>query len=242
MHNLTKIFKFMKKAIFLIGLGALIITGLGVYSCQKGEEIDTKEQERKEVVAKFENSLKEKSSEIQILSKELFTLRAEAFKKGIVDKKFQNEQEEKAKQTLTPLLQDSKKLLLEYGIDDDFLKEEFGSTEDPRIIQLSLLFLSAEKIEAKRPKISEAGFFTFLKLPSNLMMYNSENSGNDWYDCLLRSVGIDSVIEIMNNKVLGSDVAKKAMKKAIRKAASRTLGWVGAAIAVYEFGDCMDWY
>lgn len=59
----------------------------------------------------------------------------------------------------------------------------------------------------------------------------------DYYDCLLRAVGIDAVIELFNGKV-----TKEIAKKAIRKVVGRTMGWVGAAIAVYEFGSCMNWY
>ena len=59
----------------------------------------------------------------------------------------------------------------------------------------------------------------------------------DAYDCALRAVGIDAVIELFNGKV-----TKAIAKKAIRKIASRALGWVGAAWAAYEFGDCMGWY
>jgi hypothetical protein len=31
-------------------------------------------------------------------------------------------------------------------------------------------------------------------------------------------------------------------KKLLTKVATKYLGYVGAAIAVYEFGDCMDWW
>ncbi|NJX16637.1 hypothetical protein [Tamlana crocina] len=61
--------------------------------------------------------------------------------------------------------------------------------------------------------------------------------GDNWYDCMLRSVGVDAVIELFNGKV-----TKQVAKKALRKILSRTLGWVGAGIAVYEFGSCMEWY
>ena len=41
---------------------------------------------------------------------------------------------------------------------------------------------------------------------------------------------------------INSDAGKRLLKKAIRKVATRALGWVGAAIFVYEFGDCIDWW
>jgi hypothetical protein len=68
-------------------------------------------------------------------------------------------------------------------------------------------------------------------------LFVSSMYAQDGYDCALRAVGIDAVIELFNGKV-----TKQIAKKAIRKIASRALGWVGAAWAAYEFGDCMGWY
>jgi hypothetical protein len=53
----------------------------------------------------------------------------------------------------------------------------------------------------------------------------------------LRAVGIDPVIELING-----NLTKSLAKKAIRKIVGSTLGWVGAAVAIYEYGDCMEWY
>ena len=41
---------------------------------------------------------------------------------------------------------------------------------------------------------------------------------------------------------LQTSAGKALLKKAIRKIATRALGWIGAAVFVYEFGDCMDWW
>ncbi|WOC40372.1 hypothetical protein [Polaribacter sp. HL-MS24] len=93
--------------------------------------------------------------------------------------------------------------------------------------------LSANKKKEKDNLVSinYASFFVASAYATNMDMEP------DWYDCMLRSVGIDAVVELLKGKV-----TKAIAKKAIRKIASRTLGWIGAAIAVYEFGDCMDWY
>jgi len=37
-------------------------------------------------------------------------------------------------------------------------------------------------------------------------------------------------------------LTRAALIKAAKKLATRTLGWVGVGIAVYEFGDCMNWW
>ena len=44
--------------------------------------------------------------------------------------------------------------------------------------------------------------------------------------------------------ILGSakNLTTKAILKAAKKLATRTVGWLGAAVAVYEFGDCMNYW
>lgn len=61
------------------------------------------------------------------------------------------------------------------------------------------------------------------------------------YDCALRSFGITAVTEVLQNGIKGA-AGKALLKKAMRKVTARFLGWVGAAWATYEFGDCMDWW
>jgi hypothetical protein len=41
--------------------------------------------------------------------------------------------------------------------------------------------------------------------------------------------------------ILGSakNLTTKAILKAAKKLATRTVGWLGAAVAVYEFGNCI---
>ena len=51
-----------------------------------------------------------------------------------------------------------------------------------------------------------------------------------------------SAIAMILEGGLHTDTAKYLLKKAIRRGASKALGWVGAAIFTYEFGDCMGWW
>lgn len=67
----------------------------------------------------------------------------------------------------------------------------------------------------------------------------------DWYDCALRSLGIEAAVKMFDSgfsSAAKATIKKKALRKMVTKIATRTLGIVGAAIAVYEFGDCMDWW
>lgn len=83
-----------------------------------------------------------------------------------------------------------------------------------------------------------------MSLGSNTMMM-AEESGDDWYDCALRSIGIEAAVKFFSDgasSAAKSSIKKKVLRKMVTKIATRTLGVVGAAIAVYEFGDCMDWW
>jgi hypothetical protein len=57
-------------------------------------------------------------------------------------------------------------------------------------------------------------------------------------DCALDALGIPAGMIVGAAK----DTSRKALLKAAKKLATRTLGIIGAAIAIYEFGDCMDWW
>ena len=72
-------------------------------------------------------------------------------------------------------------------------------------------------------------------------MFGTATHAQDTYDCVLRSLGISALTDAITNG-LNSSVGKAVLKKAIRKLASRTLGWIGVAWAAYEFGDCMAWW
>lgn len=56
-------------------------------------------------------------------------------------------------------------------------------------------------------------------------------------NCALEALGIPAGIIVGSAKTL----TKKAILKAAKKLAARTLGWVGAAIAVVDFASCMDY-
>ena len=60
------------------------------------------------------------------------------------------------------------------------------------------------------------------------------------FDCALSAIGITAIGELISNGI--SKMGKRAVRVLMRKIASKYLGWVGAAIAAYEFGDCMEWW
>ncbi|BAV95400.1 hypothetical protein JBKA6_1387 [Ichthyobacterium seriolicida] len=138
------------------------------------------------------------------------------------DKQKQTEQE--AKNIIQPLIDGSKELFSFYGVSESDFLEKLDS-QDPRIAVLGLALLSA-----KRENNKVAMNFSELSV-SNRRAQNA-------YNCALRALGIDAMIEIFITR----KVTKLMAKEAIKKIAKKTLGWAGAALAAYEFGDCMGWY
>jgi hypothetical protein len=60
------------------------------------------------------------------------------------------------------------------------------------------------------------------------------------FDCAMQALGISVVFELMEKGI--EKMGKAAVRKLLAKVATKYLSWVGVAIAVYEFGDCMDWW
>lgn len=131
--------------------------------------------------------------------------------------------EEYIKESLSPLINETKNLLLAYGITEKELQDNIGDLNNPDLIVVGLALFQAEN---GNNEVS----MNFGNL------FATQIYAQDAYDCVLRSLGVTALTEALRN---GS---KAALKKAVFKIAKRAIGWVGAAWAAYEFGDCMGWY
>jgi hypothetical protein len=58
--------------------------------------------------------------------------------------------------------------------------------------------------------------------------------------CIADAAGISAVFTLINDGA-NKKLTKLAVKKVIRKVATKALGVIGAALAVYDFADCMGW-
>lgn len=76
---------------------------------------------------------------------------------------------------------------------------------------------------------------------SSLFGINSVYAQSDTIGgCLADAVGISAVFAVLEGGA-NKRMTKAAIKKAIRKVVGRSLGVIGAALAVYDFSDCMGW-
>ncbi|MEP1487852.1 MAG: hypothetical protein ABJK28_05455 [Algibacter sp.] len=238
------------KGFFAIFTFKLLLLGgaFVVQSCQNDENIFVESKQELALkdfksIAKSNIPNTNKSIENLIISKE--RLKSIYFKTDS-DKVYNNfdynsieeiesQTELQAEIGLTPLINSSKSLLETYGITENELRDLFEdigifNINDP---SLAIIGMTIAFCEEQDDNIS---------INYNNLFSQPIYAQSSTYDCVLRSVGIDAVIELINGRALGGKLAKDLLKKAIRKVAMRTLGWVGAAIAVFEFGRCMDWW
>jgi hypothetical protein len=124
-----------------------------------------------------------------------------------------------------PSIQEAKDYLYCLGFTDAEISDELEGHDEANLVLAVMALIDAE---------NQGNSQNFINYDD---LFGESLDDNDWYDCMLRSVGIDAVIELVNGKV-----TKAIAKQAIKKVVSRTLGWVGAAIALYEYGNCMGWY
>lgn len=197
----------------IVAVCLIFLVGSGVLSCSDDREIrDPLEHENARI--DFKNDL--------VYSLPGLSDLIENKGKGLGQKEI----ERQLQRMLSPAIQSGKRLLSTYGAGPDFLTETFGSDNDPRILTAGLIFAGLEDPEFRRNTASLLAF----------LVQEPENGDKDWFDCAIRAVGIDAVMEMLNGRITAS-----ITKKAIKKIATRSLGWVGAAIAAYEFAKCMGW-
>lgn len=114
-------------------------------------------------------------------------------------------------ESLEPVLAKSKELLSGYGVTDENLKEIFTDDADANAIILAIAIAGTET--------------------------ETPVTRSQVANCALDALGIPVGLIVGGAK----NLSKKAILKAAKKLATRSLGWVGAAIAVVDFAACMDY-
>jgi hypothetical protein len=207
-------------ALFTINL--LIFGGvLLIQSCQTDDEIFENNNQKIEL---------EKFKELVINT--VPKAKKTTLKSNLLSKNANLENENNAKESLKSLSNGSRDLLESYGFTTKEIEDEYGSWDDPKVVSLSLTLFRLEQINEKSNKTS----FNFSPL-----FIQSSYAQNSIKDCALRALGVDKLVDWARGKYLSGYAARKALIKAVGKAAARFgLGWIGTAIAVVEFAECMS--
>ena len=84
---------------------------------------------------------------------------------------------------------------------------------------------------------------TVMQTTANLFVnksyaFNWERLGNCAFSAAF-GIGFEEIMNISTGFMF--EAQKQLVLRFLGKAATRALGWVGAAIFIYELSDCMDW-
>jgi hypothetical protein len=199
----------MKIKILTALLGMLFLVGV-FQACEKSV-VEKKTLSKEEALSNLKKSIKEINT--VSLRKSMY------LKSGAVNT------DEVYIEQLKPVLVSSKELLDVYDINSN---SDFNSENDPQIIVTALLILTLEKE------------FSSIEMQKNMSNYKSIRRVGAW-DCAMEAIGVGAVSELIG--ALGSSAAIKASKavilKAVGKIASKYAGWIGAAVMVADFAECM---
>lgn len=121
-----------------------------------------------------------------------------------------------AQEFLEPFVNETRNLLLQEGITQAEIIHEFGSLDAPEIALVGISIIEMEE--------------------DNYQM--QVQGGPSVLDCVARAfVGFE-----LHEGFWSQFSNRRLLIRAIGKVATRYLGAVGAALIVYDFGDCMGWF
>lgn len=134
-----------------------------------------------------------------------------------------------AKKKLTPLVKSGQALLEAYGFTEEVFEGTGMNKEDPHALYVVFAILKVEELQR-----AEVSF-------SNILLNSCTDTAyaSKFWDCVKVAIGMDIGIEIFRRSKLQTISGKKMLIKMFTKIGARYLGYVGVAIATYDFIDCM---
>jgi hypothetical protein len=151
---------------------------------------------------------------------------------------FMNESE--ATQMVQPLIDPSASFLQSYYNINIY---EYFPAGSPNIARLGAIALRFKQMEEQGLAVDTNQVDSwFPSAPELVSQANGELLTNvaeaSVVECALEALGIPAALIVGSAKSL----SRAALLKAARKLLTRTVGWIGVAIMIYDFGDCMNWW
>ena len=149
--------------------------------------------------------------------------------------------ETEATQIVQPLISPSASFLQSYYEINIY---EYFPAGDPRIAQIGAMATRLKQLEDQGQSIDTSQGNSWFVPPIEIVsqangeLLTNATAPPSIIDCALDALGIPAGLLIGSAKSL----SKAALIKAAKKLATRLVGWIGAAIAIYDFGDCMEWW
>ena len=175
--------------------------------------------------------------EIKILAVKLYDYE---YQKSQIPKSGMNSNNNITIQNLNSSITKTKELLIpkcvnylktKFNFNDNDVIECFGSLNNNSIISGVSILIGIKQFN---PNILNP--LEFSELSNEI----TNRVGPTVMGCLLEAVGVTAIMEILENGI--EKMGKSAVKKLLKKVASKYLGFVGGALAIYDFGECMDWW
>ena len=138
-----------------------------------------------------------------------------------------------AEQSMRPSLVEAKNYLYAQGYSEYDIQQLLAADEEGAMHE-SVLIPTVMMLVAEQENLSVYNNFNMIS------MFGSEAKASNIGSCAGNALAISAIAGALREGV-GTRVGKALMKKAMRKVATRALGWVGVAIFAYEFSDCMGW-
>jgi hypothetical protein len=145
--------------------------------------------------------------------------------------------EAKARKLVNELRPSSLALLKTYGISERQLVDEFGDLNSDKIVLTALVVWEVEKMldNGKTLSIFEDGDIDLAMLGA--FGINSTYAQNTVGGCLADAIGVYAVVEFAQT----GQLSQTAVIKLVKKVGAKYLGAFGAALAVWDFVNCMGW-
>jgi hypothetical protein len=142
---------------------------------------------------------------------------------------------EEVKESLQPTLLEAKNYLYANGLTDTDIQYLLAADAEGPAMSESDLIPVVMQLIAEKQNLGIAASF------NSISIFGTSVRASEIGACAGEAMGLPA-IAVLINEGLSTSAGKALSKKTLRKVASRALGWAGAAIFVYEFGDCMEWW
>ncbi|MEM6718361.1 MAG: hypothetical protein AAF611_03500 [Bacteroidota bacterium] len=135
---------------------------------------------------------------------------------------------------MTPAIIEAKNFLYSKQMTDTEIIEVLDGEEEYNLVPLVTALIAAES-NSSNSNVSREALSLFIE---STYAQDTDIFSERLYDCGMRALGITALQDLIQ-KGYKSNAGKKALKKAIRKIAAKTLNWIGIAWAMFEFTTCM---
>lgn len=229
--------KLLRGTIAIYAIKLLVISSSFLYySCQ---EIEFDNQVSNEsLLQRFRDISKNQS---QILNNRLADLNPSNSRVNSTTRStIEGMSEPELKLIIEPVVSSGLDLLISYGISENEIIAEFGSLNSPDISRAALAVSQLENLANDGYVIQGFDESDFVLAG----IFIPEAHASEIYDCALQAAGVKVLMELASEGLVAGakKLGKKGALKLVKKVAARSLGWVGAGVAAYEFGDCMNWW